>query len=94
MEDATFKSDGRTWIFPPFAQIFQADFKIAVRGDVPRIGSQVFVLSPVTPTALRSGSITWRRRSNENPQPDSQRADPSVRPAFGLIDVDYPDSGD
>ena len=51
------------------------------------------IVSELLGAAIRTPGV-GRRRSNENPQPDSQRADPSVRPAFGLIDVDYPDSGD
>ncbi len=51
------------------------------------------IVSELLGAAIRTPGV-GPRRSNENPQPDSQRADPSVRPAFGLIDVDYPDSGD
>lgn len=42
MKDVTFQSNERQSIFPPFAQIVQAGFKTAVRGNVPRNGSQNF----------------------------------------------------
>ena len=48
------------------------------------------VVSELLGAAIRTPGV-GRRRSTEDPQPDRQRGDPSARPAFGLIDVDYPD---
>ena len=49
------------------------------------------VVSELLGAAIRTPGAGPRRRSSEITGPESQRGDPSARPAFGLIDVDYPD---